>query len=61
MTMDKGNFTSREVVFGGFVVNTVEPHLSGRRSSRRLGLLGSCYSKSAILLLHMLTSRLPRT
>ena len=39
---------------------TVEPHLSGRRSSRRLGLPGRCYSKPAILL-RTLMSRLPRT
>ena len=29
----------------------MEPHLSGRRSSGRLGLPGRCYSKPAILLL----------
>ena len=33
---------------------TVEPHLSGRRSSGRLSLPGRFYSKPAILLLRML-------
>ena len=45
---------------GHLYTYTVEPHLSGRRSSGRLGLPGSCYSKPAILLLRTLTSRLPR-